>query len=52
MDESRCPACGDPIDYCQGHGVIGDPGGAVVLAAHDNDNHAGCHPASECRTAA
>src|SRR5215475_13475552 len=22
---SICPACGNPIDYCQGHGDIGDP---------------------------
>lgn len=21
--ESICPTCGDPIDYCQGHGSIG-----------------------------
>lgn len=27
----RCPACGDPIDYCQGHGTIGDPRGAAKL---------------------
>ena len=20
-----CPACGDPMDYCQGHGDMGDP---------------------------
>ncbi len=44
-DESRCPACGDPIDYCQGHGEIGDPAGARILAAHyDEDEHGECHP--------
>lgn len=47
--ESRCPACGDFIDYCQGHGEIGDPVGAVILRHHDNDNHAGCHWLSDCK---
>jgi hypothetical protein len=28
----ECPACGDPIDYRHGHGEIGDPVGAAVLA--------------------
>lgn len=23
-DVARCPKCGDPIDYCQGHGEIAD----------------------------
>ena len=41
---SRCPACGDVIDYCQGHGEIGDPAGFAILAAHDDDDHSGCHP--------
>lgn len=41
---SRCPACGDVIDYCQGHGEIGDPIGAAVLAAHDMGRHRDCHP--------
>lgn len=36
---SHCPACGDPIDYCQGHGPIADPRGWALLEAHDNDNH-------------
>jgi hypothetical protein len=40
----RCPACGEPIDYCQGHGEIGDPGGCAILAAHDDGDHSGCHP--------
>jgi hypothetical protein len=39
----RCPACGDPIDYCQGHGEIGDPIGASILADHDAGNHDRCH---------
>jgi len=39
-----CPACGDTIDHCQGHGFIGDPDKARVLVAHyDRDEHDGCH---------
>jgi len=41
---SRCPACGDAIDYCRGHGETGDPAGFAILAAHDNDIHTDCHP--------
>jgi hypothetical protein len=47
MDEeyvSRCPACGDPIDYCQGHGEIGDPWGFRILTQHDNGDHTDCNP--------
>lgn len=43
-DVARCPACGDPIDYCQGHGEIGDPAGFAILEAHDAGDHTGCHP--------
>ena len=39
---SLCPACGQPIDYCQGHGELGDRAGFAVLAAHDADIHDGC----------
>lgn len=42
---SRCPACGDVIDYCQGHGEIGDPAGYAILEAHDAGDHTECHPA-------
>lgn len=28
-----CPVCGEPIDYCQGHGEIGDPEGRAILDA-------------------
>lgn len=34
MDEypnDECPACLDPMDYCQGHGEISDPEGFAVL---------------------
>jgi hypothetical protein len=41
---SRCPACGDVIDYCQGHGEIGDQHGRNILMAHDDGDHCGCHP--------
>ena len=41
---SLCPACGEPIDYCQGHGEIGDPAGYAQLQAHDHERHASCHP--------
>ena len=30
-DGSKCPACGDWIDYCRGHGQIGDPEGYAIL---------------------
>jgi hypothetical protein len=48
---SRCPCCGEYIDYCQGHGEIGDPAGFAILAAHDDDDHSGCNPAG-CDVAA
>jgi len=38
----RCPVCGDWIDYCQGHGEIGDPVGFAILERHDNGDHSGC----------
>jgi hypothetical protein len=41
---AACPACGDPMDYCQGHGEIGDPYGHGILRDHDNDDHSRCHP--------
>ena len=43
-DTARCPVCADPIDYCQGHGEIGDPAGFARLAAHDDGDHTRCHP--------
>lgn len=46
---SRCPACGDPSDYCQGHGEIGDPESHAILDMHDAGNHAGCMPQSDCQ---
>ena len=42
MDGWRCPACGDSADYCQGHGVSGDPFGAMILEQHDDGDHSSC----------
>ena len=46
--DARCPACGDWIDYCQGHGEIGDPFGADILKLHDLGQHQDCHPDAGC----
>ena len=43
-DGSSCPACGGVIDYCAGHGEIGDPTGAATLARHDDSDHTSCDP--------
>lgn len=40
---SICPACGEVIDYCQGHGQIGDPEGFNVIEHHDAGLHNLCH---------
>lgn len=50
-DSPICPACGAVVDYCQGHGTIGDPIGAAILAAHDEDDHGMCHDAADCHNA-
>lgn len=44
FDDVGCPACGNAIDYCQGHGPIGDPVGDAILLAHDDGDHSDCHP--------
>ena len=49
FDLGPCPACGDHIDYCQGHGPMGDPQGYAVTRLHDDGVHSLCHPASDCR---
>lgn len=41
-----CVACGNPIDYCPGHGLIGDPIMALVLERHSNGDHCACHPST------
>lgn len=48
--ETPCPACGVTISHCQGHGMIGDPMGAVLLAQHDDGIHKQCHQDSECKS--
>lgn len=45
---STCPACGSPIDYCQGHGEIGDPNGHLILEMHDAGDHSACHEDGDC----
>lgn len=45
---SRCPACGDFIDFCQGHGEIGDPEGHAILALHDDGHHRLCSNRADC----
>lgn len=47
-DHPICPACGSVIDYCQGHGTLGDPEGARILEAHDDDEHDECHENADC----
>lgn len=48
--EPLCPACGQPIDYCQGHGPLGDPVGNHILYCHDElDQHDKCHELADCR---
>lgn len=44
-DVERCPVCGDPADYCQGHGETGDPRGWRKMIAHDHGDHTECHSA-------
>lgn len=31
IPDDECPICLDPLDYCQGHGEIGDPEGFRML---------------------
>ncbi len=43
----RCPACGSPIDYCQGHGSD-DLDAHEIFLMHDEDDHTRCHDEAEC----
>jgi hypothetical protein len=37
--EDECPVCLDPMDYCQGHGEIGDPEGfRMLMDYYDEEN--------------
>lgn len=40
----HCPACGERIDHCLGHGMVGDPHAYLVLTQHDSGDHSDCHP--------
>lgn len=40
--EALCPACGDWMDFCSGHGEMGDPLGHAILQDHDNGDHSRC----------
>lgn len=44
-----CPACGDFVEYCLGHGVIGDPDGAAIIMFHEDGRHMYCARGSDCR---
>jgi hypothetical protein len=38
VPENDCPICLDPIDYCQGHGEVGDPEGfRMLMDYYDNE---------------
>lgn len=43
-DVERCPVCGEPSDYCQGHGEVGDNRGWLNMIAHDHGDHVQCDP--------
>lgn len=48
-DDTYCPACGvSPIEYCQGHGEIGDPVGYAILQKHENGDHSSCYARMQC----
>ena len=40
-DFSRCPACGDWSDYCQGHGSS-DIRATEIFEKHDDGDHSMC----------
>ena len=36
--DDECPICLDPMDYCQGHGEMGDPEGfRMLMDYYDED---------------
>lgn len=45
----RCCVCGSEVDYCSGHGEIGDPVGFEVLLKHEDDDHEDCHMLADCK---
>lgn len=42
MEEPLCPACGDWMSFCSGHGEIGDPVGYAILQEHNRGEHIRC----------
>jgi hypothetical protein len=44
-----CAACGQEVDYCQGHGPIGDPAGHAIIEQHENDDHSECRECADCQ---
>lgn len=41
---TRCPACGEFLEICQGHDALKDPDGWDTVLAHDYGKHDNCHP--------
>lgn len=39
LDYPRCGYCDEPIDYCQGHGAIGDPEGFEALRREEEETY-------------
>lgn len=39
-DYNPCPICGDPSDYCLGHGIEA----TAAILAHDDGDHSTCNP--------
>lgn len=44
--EEYCVVCGEPIDYCQGHGDVADY--ERLWDDHDFGDHSKCHPDANC----
>lgn len=47
-DAGVCVVCGEPVDYCPGHGYPDSNHAAYVWACHDADYHGECR--ASCRT--
>lgn len=44
----RCPACGETMWYCPGHGPIGDANGYGILRMHGRGDHTACRLIAGC----
>lgn len=49
FEPGRCPACGEYVDSCIGHGELGDPIGYRLLQRHDKGLHDECSQYADCR---